>query len=1125
MAEALLEVVLRNLNSLILKDLASFWHVDKEIEKLSSTLTTIRTVLEDAEEKQTTNHALKVWLQKLKDATCVLDDIMDLCSIKSSQLGYEGKNLTPSNQVNSCSLTSLNPKNMVFRYKVGRKMKEIRERLDQIAEERQRFHLREGNIERRSEVVESRETSSIITQPQIYGRDGDREKIVELLLRHASDSDDLSIYSIVGIGGVGKTTIAQLVFNDERVSKHFDLLIWVCVSENFSVKGILLSIIESILKQRCKTLDLDPIQKQVQELLQSKKYLLVLDDVWNEDQEKWDKLKYVLSCGSKGASILVTTRLRKVASIMGTIPTHHLSSLSEVDCWLLLKQRAFGHDREERPELMAIGKEIVKKCGGLPLAAKALGGLLRFKSEEQEWLHVKDSEIWNLPADENCVLPALKLSYINLPLKLRQCFVFCAIFPKDKAIKKEVLIHLWMANGFISSRGNLAMEDVGSQIWNELYQRSFFQDIKTNKFGQVENFKMHDLVHDLTCSIMGEECLVLEDASSTNLSRSTHHISCSYSNQPFDLGGLRNVESLRTLILEPYKGCIHFEFSTFHSTTIRALRVGGTSSISLKNFIHLRYLDISYSQIEILPESIYSLQKLQTLKLEGCSKLLRLPKHLMRLKDLRHLCIKGCNSLSQMPPKIGELTCLKSLSTFIVGSKEEYCLSEIRDLELAGELHIKGLENTASALDARDANLIGKKDLHHLHLSWDWNVVKELHTSDAQQVLEALQPHSNLKSLTIEGYVGVQFPNWMTTLSTLLFLELGICINCLQLPPLGKLPSLRSLKIGGMKYVQYIDSESYDSVAQKAFMSLETLEVGMLPNLESFLKEENKDMFPCLSKLSIYGCPRLRLPTLPSIKHLVISPCREELLWSISNHRNLTSLKLCACVDLTYFPEGMLRNLSCLKTLTMLSFIQLKVLPIELFSLVALERLLIVSCPELESFPEKILEGLCSLRVLRIKNCEKLGSLSGVQHLTLLEHLEISSCPNLLALPSGMNHLSHLLTVTIKGCFSNCRVLQGIEHVPCLRSLNLHHFHEVASLPESLGELTTLQRLSIFDCPNLTTLPTSFQNLTSLHKVDIACCPELQKQCKEETWDIVRAWSHFMTRFESGGRVEWKRKG
>ncbi|MCI09481.1 NBS-LRR resistance protein, partial [Trifolium medium] len=251
-----------------------------------------------------------------------------------------------------------------------------------------------------NEVAEWRQTSSFIAEPKVYGRDHDKENIVQFLLTQARDCEFLSVYPIVGLGGVGKTTLAQLVYNDHRLKSNiFHTKIWVCVSEDFSVKRILCSIIESITREKCDALDLDVIQRKVQELLQSKRYLLVLDDVWNKNQElefglnqeKWNKLKSVLSYGSKGSCCLVSTRDEVVASIMGTCHTHHLSGLSENECWLLFKQYAFGHGREEQVELVEIGKEIAKKCGGLPLAAQALGGLMRSRSGEKEWLEIKES--------------------------------------------------------------------------------------------------------------------------------------------------------------------------------------------------------------------------------------------------------------------------------------------------------------------------------------------------------------------------------------------------------------------------------------------------------------------------------------------------------------------------------------------------------------------------------------------------------------------------------------------------------------------------------------------------------------------------------------------------------------
>ncbi|KAK4364726.1 hypothetical protein RND71_016084 [Anisodus tanguticus] len=213
------------------------------------------------------------------------------------------------------------------------------------------------------------------------------------------------------MGGLGKTTLAQMVFNDQKVTEHFNLKIWVCVSDDFDEKRLIKAIVESRAGRPLGgDMDLAPLQKKLHELLNGKRYFLVLDDVWNEDQEKWENLRAVLKVGASGASVLVTTRLEKVGSIVGTLQPYQLSNLSQEDCWLLFMQRAFGHQEEINPKLVPIGKEIVKKCGGVPLAAKTLGSLLRFKREESEWDRVRDNEIWSLPQDENSVLPALRLS-------------------------------------------------------------------------------------------------------------------------------------------------------------------------------------------------------------------------------------------------------------------------------------------------------------------------------------------------------------------------------------------------------------------------------------------------------------------------------------------------------------------------------------------------------------------------------------------------------------------------------------------------------------------------------------------------------------------------------------------
>ncbi|XP_017426261.2 putative disease resistance protein RGA3 [Vigna angularis] len=403
------------------------------------------------------------------------------------------------------------------------------------------------------------------------------------------------------MGGLGKTTLAKQVFNDNRVCKHFDLTIWVCVSDDFNTMTILQSIIECITGQNPNLDSLEAMRKKVAEVLRGMRYLLVLDDVWNEDQEKWKQLMGKLQCAraAKGATILVTTRLEEVASTMQTHPAYHLKELSGDDSWSLFKHNAFGPNREEMEELVSIGKEIVTKCVGSPLAIKTLGSLLRDESDVKQWQNVRESEIWDIreesssaTGEENSIMRALKLSYFNLDLSLRRCFSFCAIFPKDFEIDKEELIHLWMANGFIKCEGNIEVEDVGNKVWKKLYSRSFFQEAKYDEFGMIRNFKIHDLFHDLAQSIMGEECVVIVKGRLTPLPTRVHYASLLNSSVSDDMTAfkqrtttaLKKVESLQTFLDFGRIGPVP------SNHCLRALRTSSSLLSPLRDLTHLRYL-------------------------------------------------------------------------------------------------------------------------------------------------------------------------------------------------------------------------------------------------------------------------------------------------------------------------------------------------------------------------------------------------------------------------------------------------------------------------------------------------------------------------------------------------------
>jgi hypothetical protein len=586
-----------------------------------------------------------------------------------------------------------------------------------------------------------------------------------------------------------------------------------CVSNDFSLKKITKSIIELITKTTCEDLELELLQRKLQDLFRRKRYLLVLDDVWNTKQENWQRLRFALACGDKGASILVTTRLAKVAEIMGTVPLLELSWLSDKDCWELFKQRAFGPNEVERADLVVIGKEILKKCGGVPLAAIALGSLLRFKREEKQWLYVKESKLWDLQGEDN-VMPALRLSYLNLPIKLRQCFSFCALFPKDEIISKQLLIEIWMANGYISSNQMLEADDIGNEAWNELYWRSFFQNTEIDEFGQITTFKMHDLVHDLAQSVTNEVCCITDDNDIRTVSEWTRHLFI------YNKNSLEEVKSIQLHHVQSLKTYMECNFDVFEACqlspqvlkcySLRVLlsnRLNNLSS-SIGHLKCLRYLDFSEGSFKTLPKSLCNLE---VLKLDLCNFLEKLPDGLTRLKALQHLFLSSCDSLISLPPHIGKLTSLKTLRKYIVGEENGFLLEKLGQLNLQGQLHIKHLERVKSVTDAKKAN-ITRKHLNQLWLSWERNEVSQLQ-ENIEQILEALHPYAQkLYSLGVGGYTGAHFPQWISSpsLNDLSSLELVDCKSCLNLPELWKLPSLKYLKISNMTHVIYLLHESYD---------------------------------------------------------------------------------------------------------------------------------------------------------------------------------------------------------------------------------------------------------------------------------------------------------------------------
>ena len=407
---------------------------DALLKKLKRKLLTVHAVLNDAEAKQITNPAVKEWMDELKVVVYDAEDVLDEIATEDLRCKIEAADTLTSMS------TWVHPPLDI--QSINSRVEEIIGRLDDIAQDRDVLGLKEGVGEK---LAQRWPSTSLGDESLVYGRAQIKEEMVQLLLcNNARSTDAMGVISIVGMGGTGKTTLAQLLYNNQRVKEHFEIKAWVCVSEEFDPIRVTKTILEAINSSTSNTTDLNLLQVQLKERINMKKSLLVLDDVWNEDSCDWDALRTPLIVGAKGSKIIVTTRSTKVASAMRAVHTHCLGGLSSEDGWSLFKKLAFENgDSSGHPQLEAMGEKIVHKCQGLPLAIKAMGSLLHSKVEAREWDDVLNSEIWDLPTD--AVLPALRLSYYYLPSHLKRCFSYCSIFPKDYEFEKEKLVLLWMA--------------------------------------------------------------------------------------------------------------------------------------------------------------------------------------------------------------------------------------------------------------------------------------------------------------------------------------------------------------------------------------------------------------------------------------------------------------------------------------------------------------------------------------------------------------------------------------------------------------------------------------------------------------------------------------------------------
>ncbi|XP_058078554.1 putative disease resistance protein RGA1 [Magnolia sinica] len=580
-----------------------------------------------------------------------------------------------------------------------------------------------------------------------------------------------------------------------------------------------------------------------------------------------------------------------------------------------------------------------------------------------------------------------------------------------------------MAEGFIqSSFGSNHMENIGGEYFNNLLRRSFFQDVEKDDDGNIVCCKMHDLMHDLARFVAGTECSIVQVDNAESIENKSRCLSleCGYSWKVRTFPkALKKVNHLRTLLLLEGESFSIPRNHFVHFTCLRVLDLSKANVtkellVSIGKLKQLRYLDLSYTEIAALPESICSLPHLQTLRLLWCYNLAELPRDMSKMTSLRHLEIDGYNyKLTHMPANMGELKFLQTLPIFIIGKDRGCGIKELQDLNLRGSLIIRNLENVMCRADAQEANLKEKPNLQKLHFSWgSWGQDIDLKLAgNVEETLEGLQPHPNLKRLEVEGYVGVRFPIWMSSslLSNLVEISLFNCRRCEQLPQLGQLPLLKVLEIVGMHAVKSIGNHFYGDNVAEGFPSLEELRLEDMPNLEEWSGFNGREVLPCLNRLSVFRCPKLTtLPCLQSLKELTLTDSNEMLLGSVANLTSLSYSMIENFKELRSLSGGLFPNHTRLLTLDIRRCPKLESVSGELGNLAALESLKFWRCPKLESVSGE-LGNLAALESLKFWRCPKLESVSGeLGNLAALESLKFWRCPKLESVSGELGNLAAL---------------------------------------------------------------------------------------------------------------------
>ncbi|KAK1423639.1 hypothetical protein QVD17_18945 [Tagetes erecta] len=713
--------------------------------------------------------------------------------------------------------------------------------------------LNQSDAARISHNISTSVESNKMRDEIIVGIDDDVKLIKDKLM---DNQKKLDVVSIVGMGGIGKTTLATKVFNDPSIMYHFgDVRVWVTVSKTYNKRDVFIQILESVRNQLEleKTND-SQLRIWVHQHLKDKRYLIVIDDIWHK--ETWDKVKLYFPKDNNGSRILLTSRLVEVAKHAkpdGLI--HRLEYLKKEKGWELLCKKVFHGD--ECPEwLTEPGMQIVENCHGLPLSLVVIAGVLEKEAwSKTVWVEIAERTSSYIVGDENGCMEILALSYKYLPLHLRECFLYLGGFPEDHKFQVERLTSLWVAEGFIQQAGDRSLDDIAESYLMDLIDRNLvIVSYRRRSNRAVKGCTLHDLVRELCLRKAKEEELILKTLSPdlpyaiTPLYKPVRlfiNLPVFYTQFP------ENIRSILFFIdYRPLSDVIAGCFRSF-----MLLRVLDLQTCNLNNYpkymellVHLRYLAIWKSSVGF-PASICNIWGLQTLIYKTRQNITVLPSNISDLVNLRHLW----NYL----PSSRDFRSFKMIF-YLPSIDKEMNLKTISNVELGVGVdfqrcfpNVKELRCTIHANEKNDFESL--KYLEKLKLTGYFEKVKS----------------TGFDGATNRGKIHITLPKTLKALS--LF---GCHLPWSDMSIIQSLPNLEVLKLTCNGF-----EGSCWNAEEQVFQELKFLRLEIL-DIQQWKADE--ESFPSLRHLEIFNCKDLEeipldIGDIPTLELIKINNCRASL--------------------------------------------------------------------------------------------------------------------------------------------------------------------------------------------------------------------------------------------------------